>query len=133
MVQLIMITMILIVGLLSACGAEPAAKVPTMRLTEADADRAIDLHVGGKLKIALPSNPTTGFQWEVGAGDPAILRPSGQPEFESSGGGVGSGGRTTLRFEAVAPGQTRLKLIYHRPFEKDTPPVQTFDVVVTVR
>jgi len=39
----------------------------------------------------------------------------------------------TLRFETVEIGKTRLKLIYHRPFEKDVPPAETFEVTITVR
>jgi len=126
---------IVIVGLLCACGAA-AAPVPTpstKRLTEADAGRSIELRAGDKLEVALPGNPTTGFQWDVSVGDTAILRPSGEPEFEPSSSAVGGGGTITLRFAAVGTGQMGLTLIYHRPFEKDVPPAQTFEVTVTVR
>jgi len=81
----------------------------------------------------LPGNPTTGFQWEVSAVDNAILQPIGEPKFEPSSNAVGSGGMITLRFETVEIGKTRLKLIYHRPFEKDVPPAETFEVTITVR
>lgn len=130
MLRLIVIVM---VGLLCACGAEPSPVISTKHLTEADAGRSIELRVGDKLEVTLPGNPTTGFQWEVSVGDTAILRPSGEPEFEPSSSAVGSGGKITMHFEAVGTGQMRLTLIYHRPFEKDVPPAQTFEVTVTVR
>jgi len=38
-----------------------------------------------------------------------------------------------LRFEAAEAGKTSLKLIYHRPFEKDRPSIKTFEVRVTVK
>ncbi|MBM4429116.1 MAG: protease inhibitor I42 family protein, partial [Chloroflexi bacterium] len=44
-----------------------------------------------------------------------------------------SPGKMTLRFTGVAAGQTALKLIYHRSFEKDVPPVKTFEVTVVVK
>ena len=130
MLRLIVIAMI---GLLCACGARSSPVVSTKQLTEADAGRSIELRVGDKLEITLPGNPTTGFQWEVSVGDITILQPSGEPKFEPSNSAVGSGGKITLRFEAVGTGQTGLKLIYHRPFEKDVPSAQTFEVTVTVK
>ena len=62
----------------------------------------------------------------------SIIKPSGEPEFKPSSDALGPAGKYILRFEAVAAGQTALKLIYHRPFEKDTPPAQIYDVTVTV-
>ena len=41
-----------------------------------------------------------------------------------------------LLFAAAIPcgiGTTRLKLVYRRPWERDTLPVQVFEVVVTVK
>jgi len=123
----------IIVSLLCACGAEASSEQSARQLTESDSGRLIELHVGDKLEITLTANPTTGFQWEVGAVDTTTLRPIGEPKFEPSNNAVGSGGKVTLGFEALAIGQTELKLIYHRPFEKDVPPVQTFEVNVTIR
>ncbi len=121
-------------GLLWACASRPSPGPTTRKLTEADAGSSVELQVGDKLEVTLPGNPTTGFTWEVGGGDPAILRPSGEAEFQAdSTAAVGSGGKLTLRFEAVAAGQTGLKLIYHRPFEADVTPIQTFEVSVTVK
>ena len=124
---------VVVLGLLTACGAPPTPAASIQSLTEADAGRSIELRVGDQLEVTLPGNPTTGFQWEVGSVDTSVIKPSGEPEFKSSSSALGSGGQFTLRFEAVAPGQTTLKLIYHRPFEKDTPPAQTFEVSVTVK
>lgn len=123
---------IVIFGLLSACAAKSSSGASTTKLTEADAGRSIELRVGDKLEVTLPGNPTTGFQWEVEAGDEAILRQIGEPEFEPSSSAVGSAGKVTLRFEAVGAGQMGLKLIYHRTFEQTTPPAQTFEVTVVV-
>ena len=124
---------IIIVSLLCACGAEGSSEQSARQLTEADAGRLVELRVGDILEVTLPGNPTTGFQWEVGAIDTTTLRPMGEPKFEPSNNAVGSGGKVTLGFAALAIGQTELKLIYHRPFEKNVAPAQTFEVNVTIR
>ena len=125
--------LIAITSLLYACAAETSQEQLTIQLTEADAGRLVELRVGDTLEVILPGNPTTGFQWEVSEINSAILEPIGEPKFEPSSNAVGSGGNVTLRFEAVGTGQTELKLIHHRPFEENVPPIQTFEVTITVR
>ncbi len=119
-------------GLLGACAGQSTPTPTTRQLTEADSGRSLALRLGDKLEITLPGNPTTGYQWEVGASDAAILRPIGEPLFVSGGGAIGSGGKVTLSFAAVGAGRLGLKLIYRRPFEKEVPPAQAFEVTVTV-
>ena len=104
-----------------------------MQLSEADASRQVELHVGDILELTLPVNPTTGYQWETSDLDSAILRPVGEQTFEPSSNAVGSGGEVTLRFEAIGTGQTALKLILRRPFEKDVSPIQMFEAIVIVQ
>ena len=132
MLRLILIA---ITSLLYACAAETSQEQSksTIQLTEADAGRLVELRVGDILEVILPGNPTTGFQWEVSEINSAILETIGEPKFEPSSNAVGSGGNVTLRFEAVGTGQTELKLIHHRPFEENIPPMQTFEVTITVR
>jgi len=130
MLRLILIA---ITSLLYACAAETSQEQSTIQLTEADAGRLVELRVGDILEVILPGNPTTGFQWEFSEINSAILEPIGEPKFEPSSNAVGSGGNVTLRFETVGTGQTELKLIHHRPFEENVPPIQTFEVTITVR
>ena len=48
---------------------------------------------------------------------------------------IGAPNMETFRFEAVKAGQTALKLVYHRPWEKnvDVEPSETFSVQVVIR
>ena len=126
------LNLIVFAGLLYACGARGSSEQSIRNLTEADNGRSIELKVGDVLEVTLPGNPTTGFQWEVDSVDSAILRQIGEPEFKPSNNAVGSGGNFTLRFEAVGTGQTELKMIHHRSFEENVPPIQTFEVTITV-
>jgi len=128
------LTIVLVVALvvlaLGACG--PAAS-KQLNLSEKDAGRTVQLPVGGTLEVVLEGNPTTGYLWEAAAGDTAIIRQVGEAQFKPDTSAIGSPGKMTLRFTGVAAGQTALKLIYHRPFEKNVPPVKTFEVTVVVK
>jgi Predicted secreted protein len=130
---LLRLIIIILVGLLFACATSAAPEKSTRQITEADAGRQIELHAGDMLELTLPANPTTGYQWETSDLDSAILRPVGEPTFKPSSNAVGSAGQVTLRFEAVGVGQADLKLILHRPFEKDVAPIQTFEATVIVK
>ena len=130
---LLRLAIIVILSLLSACATSASPEKATRQITEADAGRQIELRVGDMLEITLPANPTTGYQWETIDLDSTILRPVGEQTFEPSSNAVGSGGQVKQRFEAVGAGQTELKLILHRPFEKNVAPIQTFEATILVR
>lgn len=102
-----------------------------------DNGRQVRLAPGQVLVVSLASNPTTGYSWEVIEADAAVLQQQGEAEFQQSETGdqqmVGVGGTETLRFAAAEPGQTTLTLVYHRPWEKDVEPLETFSVEVVVR
>lgn len=89
------------------------------------------------LFVTLESNPTTGYSWQVDELDQSILRQVGDSEYKSSAPGnppvVGAGGTETFRFETVSVGNTTLKLVYRRPWEKDVPPIKTYTIQITVR
>ena len=61
------------------------------------------------------------------------MRQVGETEFKPESDAIGAGGVQTLRFETVNSGQTTLKLVYHRSWEADEEPSETFTVQVVVR
>jgi inhibitor of cysteine peptidase len=90
---------------------------------------------GDNLEIVLKANPTTGYRWEVVSIDTSILKNTGA-EYKADKvppGIVGAGGKTIMRFKSIKKGETLLKLIYHRPFEKDVPPIKEFELNVVVK
>jgi inhibitor of cysteine peptidase len=93
----------------------------------------VELRVGDKVEIVLDSNPTTGYVWEVASPDIAVVRQEGEPQFKPDSGAVGAGGKLTLVFQAIAPGEQMLNLIYHRTFEQGVPPAKTFALDILVR
>jgi predicted secreted protein len=102
-------------------------------LSEQDTGTTVQLSAGQEMEVVLDGNPTTGFLWETAAVDTSVLRQLGEPDFRPDTELLGSGGKFTFRFEAVASGQTLLQLVYHRPWETGVPPEKTFEVTVTVQ
>jgi inhibitor of cysteine peptidase len=131
MFRLLKLLMVLAgVLLLATCAAPGAASV---RLSERDSGRTVELRVRDRLEIVLEGNPTTGYQWEQIAGEGSILRPAGAPDFRPDSSAPGAGGAMTLPFEAAGAGKTTLKLIYHRSFEPNVPPLKTFEANIVVQ
>jgi predicted secreted protein len=123
------LAMLIIVFFLFACGKQSGL---TIQLAQADSGATVKLHPGDILEIVLSSNPTTGYTWEVQPGSEAVLRLRGEPEFRPDSNVLGSGGRMTFRFDAVAVGEVPLALLYWRAFEPGVPPLQRFAINVRV-
>ena len=90
---------------------------------------------GDILVVSLPSNPTTGYSWQVIAVDATTLVQQGEPVYVQSpgaGGSVGAGGTEVFRFEAARAGTVTLTLGYLRPWEEGIPPVETFTIAVVI-
>jgi len=104
-----------------------------LRLSENNAKSNVEMHIGDTLEIILKGNPTTGYIWEVASVDASILRQIGKTEFKADSKALGSGGKIIMRFKAAETGQTFLRLVYHRTFEKNVPPLKTFEVTIVVK
>jgi|APSaa5957512622_1039677.scaffolds.fasta_scaffold211102_1 inhibitor of cysteine peptidase len=104
-----------------------------IKLTEKDSGLTVEIAAGSVMEIILKGNPTTGYTWAVASVDESILTQIGEAEFKAERKARGSGGTITLRFRAEGEGKTCLRLIYHRPFERNMPPIKTFSVTVNVQ
>ncbi len=102
-------------------------------ITAAAAGSQIMLKVGESCDLVLAGNPTTGYQWEIAELDDSIVKPVGEMAFKPASTALGAGGQSTWHFQAVTTGQTPLKMIYRRSFEKGIPPAQTFEVQLVVK
>ena len=126
--------LLLILSALIFSGCGPAKEV---KLDAANNGSQVELKKGQILVITLESNPTTGFRWEMVEIDESILRQMGEPEFKVSDPRQppppGTGGWEIWRFEAMSAGQAALELVYHRPWEEDVEPLETFFLQVAVR
>lgn len=107
------------------------AQAKTLLLDDADDNSHICLYVGDTLTIKLPSNRTTGYSW----GQPesgAHLELLSTKQEQAATDRVGAPGFQVFSFKATETGVSTLTLNYFRPFEKDTPPVKTFLVSLTI-
>ena len=94
---------------------------------------SVTLEKGQVMELKLTSNPTTGYDWELTGLDTAILQQTGEVDYKSDSMLIGSGGTDTWTFKAVGSGKTHLTLIYHRTWEKDIPPLETFELDIEVK
>lgn len=120
----------LLIALLTSCAS--AAQSGLKQLTAKDAGSTVELRIGDNLEVALAGNPTTGYTWEVSPAADALVEQQGEPQFKADSNALGAGGIMTLKFKAVKEGAASLKLIYHRTFEPNVPPLQTFEAKLIV-
>ncbi|MBS2018438.1 MAG: protease inhibitor I42 family protein [Deltaproteobacteria bacterium] len=112
----------------SAVASAPAPGPASPPLTEADANKTVDVKAGGTLVLELGANPSTGYDWEVTKA-PAAL---GTPERGYVAGGSsapGTPGKRVLTWTskgALPPGEHAVELGYRRSFEAGKPPIKTF-------
>jgi predicted secreted protein len=99
-------------------------------LTEHATGSKVTLTPGEMVEVALHGNAATGFGWEVAPGAETVLAQKGETGFIADHGVEGTGGTYTFTFQAVAPGEATLKLLYRRPREQA--PLKEFTVQVTV-
>jgi inhibitor of cysteine peptidase len=117
-------------ALLTAC-AQPAKNIVSI---EEQGDCPLHLATGQTLILTLPSNPTTGFRWQVQNPGSGILRSLG-PEVYSSAEQmemVGSAGQSVWRYKAADAGTGRLLMVYQQPWAPEVAPQATFDCSITV-
>ena len=105
-----------------------------IRVTSGDANKEISAKVGEIIVIELDGNATTGYSWseQLGRSD-SVLESQGN-EYkprEMPVGMVGGPGKSYFRYLVKAPGKTELVFGYARPWEKDTPPAQLFNVKIS--
>ncbi len=106
--------------------------VQAVELIETDNGRKISVSEGESISLTLAGNPTTGYRWKLVAVDSAVLAAEAEPVFTADSSQTGSGGKFKFRFTPLKTGSTAIKLIYHRPWEKDQKPIQTFEAYVSV-
>ena len=110
-----------------------ASSFPTTTLlTASDTDREIVFAQNHLFGIVLPSNPTTGYSWNVDINNPSIVSIQSQKYKSDSGGRVGVGGITTWTLLTHKKGDAKITFSYQRPWEENTPPtrVVTFSISV---
>jgi inhibitor of cysteine peptidase len=116
------------IAVISSCTTPQVHKVK-----EEQNGSRIMLKVGESMQIALAGNLTTGYAWEIAENNPNLLEEQGRAEYQQEKTNlVGKGGIFLFTFKAIANGTTTLKLVYRRSFEKDMPPIQEYQLTVSI-
>ncbi len=127
-----MLLLALVFLLPTACTGRPAAISAGIE----QSGQTIRMQVGQQLAVTLPSNPSTGYRWEIETMDTSLLQQMGVPEYQTLGSAgttqPGQGGTETFRFEALATGETPLRLFYRRPSD-DGEPAEIFFLMINIQ
>lgn len=106
-----------------------AAPIPSKKPTTG----RIEVAVEREFSVTLPSNPTTGYHWELAAAlDEGIVKLVNSTYQAPATDLLGAGGEEIWTFKAVGRGETVIELKYVRPWEKDVAPADRASFRVTV-
>ncbi|MFN8485156.1 MAG: protease inhibitor I42 family protein [Anaerolineae bacterium] len=122
---------------LAGCGVLPSGRGAEnpVQITSADNGKTVNLRLDQQAVVALDGNPTTGYTWEAAPPSSDSVTAVGEPQYKTdanAGGKAGVGGTYTFTYQGAAVGAAKLSFAYRRPWERDTPPAQTFDVTLNV-
>ncbi len=116
--------------LLGGCATSP------ITLEEKNSGSTVTLSPGEKFSLSLAANPTTGYTWETAVPPDDHICKNTASHYQCHNQNnkiVGAGGIQHYSFSAIAPGKTKLKLLYRRNWETDIPPAKTFDLDIVVK
>jgi len=99
----------------------------------------IEVPAGQLLVIALESNPTTGFKWElsepIDEGSLALIQSKYEPGEQAKQDPPipGAGGTELWTFETLTAGEAIISMGYSRPWEGGEKAARTFNLTVIIR
>ena len=94
----------------------------------------IEVNLGENVVIALDSNHTTGFSWQLAKPLDNNLLEFGETRYETGGTRlIGAGGKEVWTFKTFKKGKTELSLKYVRPWEKNVAPAKEARFVVIIK
>lgn len=104
-------------------------------LTSAYAAQVNTIHAfpNSDIRITLPANPTTGYQWQVQAYDHSLLQMASQHYYRSTTRLMGAGGQTIFIFKlkntSSHPKSTEIVFKYSRPWEPSSGTIRKVKVL----
>lgn len=145
----LVIGVLLSCGLLAACGdtddtsatatngtATAYHKAGLVLLDDSYNNGSMEVSVGATVELTLKANPTTGYEWRITSSGEPVLKQEGEPVYRPDSYDpeiTGSGGEYTWSFKVAAAGQTKLKLVYNRPWEEEPTPGNSFQISIDAR
>jgi inhibitor of cysteine peptidase len=105
-------------------------------LTEADCGKTVRLKPQEEAVVTLPSNPTTGYSWEMAERgvDATVVVVSKEFRLPAGASGrVGAGGLEHFRLRLRKAGRFTVTFVYRRSWEKEKEPERIFRITLEER
>ena len=110
----------------------PPVETEDIPLEPTDHTQLITVKAGETFDLAVPSNPSTGYHWDIIPElDPNFVEFAGQNYFADQPVAPGSGGMEVWTFRAIHPGDTTIVLGYYPP-DDDANPEETVTFSIRV-
>lgn len=129
-------TLVLIVLIGIGCKPSESVEIPEVpsgkpkEMTLNDDGKELKVEVAQEFRLSLPENRSTGYKWELDAGE---LLHVVSDSYIADASQTGAGGVREYLLEAGSAGETTLKAAYIRPWEKGMQATQTFEMKVVVQ
>jgi len=101
---------------------KPTSTVDNEEYLAIDYEAIITSKIGEEIIIVLESNPTTGYQWQVGYDSGRLELASQEFIVPEDSDLVGAPGEEIFIFKALERGESDIAFSYLRPWETDTNP-----------
>jgi inhibitor of cysteine peptidase len=98
-----------------------------------DTDRTIVLAQNRTFEIVLPSNPSTGYDWELQIENPKAVENKSHTFTAHPSGRIGAPGTTTWKLRTGSKGETKLHFSYRIAWDKSKPPTREETFTISVR
>lgn len=114
-----------LVFLSAACSGQastPVVAPPAENYAETNPSAPLEVTAGSEFYIAVPSNPSTGYHWEVmNELDPAVVKLQSNEYISTSTDPMpGSGGMDIWHFTAVGPGEAEFTISSFPPSDPNS-------------
>jgi len=97
-----------------------------------DHGKQVNLKLADEFYIALPANPATGFTWAIAQIDSCRVKQVGEVSFKPDSEHLGAPGIQTFTFKCLQSADTVLEMIYRRPWETESAPIDTFSLTLII-
>ncbi|MBE9256511.1 protease inhibitor I42 family protein [Dolichospermum sp. LEGE 00246] len=114
--------------------ANPPMSKSEITVNDANNHSQIIIQKGNMMIVELLTNPGTGYSWQIIKNDPDKLKPLGDSVLKPLETEVpGASENQVFRFLAQNSGLAVLELHYLRPWERNIPPLKTYQINVQIR
>ena len=114
--------------------ANPPMSKSEITVNDANNNSQIIIQKGNMMIVELLTNPGTGYSWQIIKNDPDKLKPLGDSVLKPLKTEVpGASENQVFRFLAQNSGLAVLELHYLRPWERNIPPLKTYQINVQIR